>query len=132
MNTLKYFLLTSIAAFFLLGSFGLTHLTMNTGAEGQMSGCPLMGIPALCHMSPLEHAFTFQNMLTAIPFSGIFAFLISILLALSIVLLAPVLLSIATDLFEPLIGPPTRTNRLIPRHSFQEAFSNGIIHSKAF
>ncbi len=132
MGAVKYILLTSVVAFLFVCAPGITQLGMSTDIDGQTSNCPLMGMPALCHMSPLEHAFALQNILTVVPFSGIFALFAALLLALSIVLLAPVLLSIAVNLFKPPPGTPTRTDRFVPQHSLQEAFSNGILNSKAF
>jgi hypothetical protein len=119
------------AGFFVISSVGAAYLGMSMDAKGQMSNCPLMGIPALCHMSPLEHAFTLQNMLTALPFTGILAFLISVLLALSIIFLAPFAWINIGVLFEPLLRPPA-VYKLISRHTLQEAFARGILHSKAF
>jgi hypothetical protein len=130
-TTSKYILVTLATIFFVISSIGVSYIGMSMGASGQMSGCPLMGVPALCHMSPLEHAFTLQNMLTAVPFSGMFALLVSILLALAITLLASIWKDLGI-LFEPVLRPPSRARELILRHSLQEAFSNGILNSKAF
>lgn len=131
MKTTKYILLMSIVGFLLASTFGLAQLGMSMDSAGHMPGCPFMGVPALCHMSPLEHAFTLQNMLTAIPFSGIFALLVSILLALAITLLAPIWKGLGI-LFEPVVRPSSRMYTLIPRHTLQEAFASGILNSKAF
>lgn len=131
-NALKYILLSSIAAFFFVGPFGLSHLAMGTSANGNMSGCPFMGIPALCHMNPLEHAFALQNMFATIPFAGIFAFFISLLLTLvGIPLLRNFWRSISASP-RSISAPPPIAYAYIPRHTLQEAFSNGILHSKAF
>ena len=88
--------------------------------------------PHSATMSPLEHAFTLQNMLTAIPFSGIFALFIALLVSLSIIPLVPLPWGISFKLLEPHIRPPARKDRFISRHSLQDAFSNGILNSKAF
>lgn len=132
MRAVKYMLLAGVASFFLVGAFGFAQVGMGMDSTGDMSGCPLMGIPALCHMSPLEHAFMLQNVFTAVPSTGMFAFLISILLALSIVFLTPLLRGVDISLFKPPLHLLTRKRGTIPRHSLQEAFSNGILHSKAF
>lgn len=132
MSVAKFALLASLVSFLVAGTFGMANAGMSMSTDGHMSGCPLMGVPALCHMSPLEHAFTLQNMLTAIPFSGIFTLLISILLAFSIAFLAPLVWLNLAVLFEPIVRPPSSRDRLISRHALQEAFSNGILNSKAF
>ncbi len=124
-------IIVSAVGLLLATSFGASYFPMHVGTDGKMSGCPLMGVPALCHMNPLEHAFTLQNMLTAVPFSGIFALLVSILLALAITLVAPLCKSLGI-LSEPILRPPTRRDRFVSRHSLQEAFSGGILNTKAF
>ena len=123
------------AAFFVfLGSFGITGWTMPSNADGAMSGCPLSGsgAPALCHMSPLEHAFTLQTMLTAVPSFSLIALLTALLISLTLVLIAPFLWSILVVFFESTIGPPPATGRTIPRHALQEAYASGVLNSKAF
>ena len=131
-NIQKRILVLGAIAFVAVGLLSFTNFGMSTNADGQMLGCPFMGIPTLCQMNHLDHAFALQNMLVAVPFSGIFTLLISILLVLSLVLLAPVFLSIVVNLFEPLLHPPRRTSRLVPRNTLQEAFSNGLLNSRAF
>lgn len=132
MNIVRHTIILGAVALLLAGTFGLTTAAATMNIDGHMSGCPLMGVPTLCHMSPLEHAFTLQNMLTAIPFSGMFALFIALLVSLSITVLVPLLWSICVDILKPQLRPPTGRNRLISRHSLQEAFSNGILNSKAF
>ena len=122
----------SVAIFLFAGTVATAHPRTMMGTDGHMLGCPFMGVPALCAMDQLEHAFTLQAMLTAIPLSDFFAFLVSILVALSLAFLASSLWNRTLALFEPLLRPPSRTRRALPRHALQGAFANGILHSKAF
>ncbi|MDE2173572.1 MAG: hypothetical protein KGJ31_03280 [Patescibacteria group bacterium] len=132
MSVAKRTILLGAAALLFTGTFGLTSAAATMNSTGAMPGCPLMGIPALCHMSPLDHAFILQSMLTVVPFSGIFAFLVALLVSLSITTLVPLLWSVRLDFLEPQLRPPTRRDGFVSRHSLQEAFSNGILHSRAF
>ncbi len=132
MKFLTPFLIAEVTVLLFLGLIGVTYSPMSPGPSGHMSGCPFMGGPALCHMSPLDHAYGLQNMLTAVPFSGVFAFFVLLLLALTIVAAAPIVWNSISILLEPLLKPPVRAYRFIPRHTLQEAFSNGILHSKVF
>lgn len=132
MNVAKHTFLVGIVLFLFVGAFGVSQTEMATKPGGSMTGCPLMGVPALCHMSPLTHAFTLQDMLIMIPFSGIFMFFITLLLALSVISLVPLFLntpSLSAKLFK---RPPARRSGFPPRFALQEAFSNGILHSKAY
>ena len=131
MTLTRNFISVSVVGFLLATSFGASYFSMHVSSDGNMSGCPLMGVPALCHMSPLEHALTLQDMLTAIPLSNLFALLVAILLALTITLVAPLCKNLGI-LSEPILRPPTRRDRFVSRHSLQEAFSNGILNTKAF
>lgn len=121
-----------VALFVFLGSFGITGWTMPSNANGAMSGCPLSGAPALCHMNPLEHAFTLQTMLTAVPLFSLIALLTALLISLTLVFIVPFLWSIIAVFFELTIGPPVAPYKTIPRHSLQEAYASGILNSKAF
>ncbi|HQU08158.1 MAG: hypothetical protein B7X04_00080 [Parcubacteria group bacterium 21-54-25] len=58
MSPRKFILLNGIAALLFVGTFGITIGASMMNANGHMSGCPLMGVPTVCHMSPLDHAFT--------------------------------------------------------------------------
>lgn len=124
--------LIGVILFVFLGSFGITGWTMPSNADGVMSGCPLSGAPALCHMNPLEHAFTLQTMLTAVPSFSLIALLTALLISLAFVFIAPFLWSIIAVFFESAIGPPLAASKTIPRHSLQEAYASGILNSKAF
>ena len=132
MKVSTYAWLIGVALFVFLGSFGITSWTMPSNADGAMSGCPLSGAPALCHMNPLEHAFTLQTMLTAVPSFSLFALLAAFLISLTLVLIAPFLWSIIAVFFESTIGPPLAAVKTIPRHSLQEAYASGVLNSKAF
>lgn len=130
MSTFAWFI--GVALFVFLGSFGITGGAMPLNENGAMSDCPLSGAPAVCHMSPLEHAFALQTMLTAVPSFSLFALLAALLISLTLVLIAPFPWSIIAVFFESTTGPPPVANRTIQRHSLQEAYASGILNSKAF
>ena len=143
MQIRKILITLSLIIFLLVGAAGVAYsgvmmpalhsLGEGGSTGGPMFGCPFMGVPALCSMGQLEHAFTLQAMLTAIPPSGMFAFLVSILVALSLASLAsPSWWGSVLALFKPLLRPLSRTRMALPRHALQGAFANGILHSKAF
>ncbi|MHB1163225.1 MAG: hypothetical protein ACYCZZ_01725 [Minisyncoccota bacterium] len=132
MSVAKQVVLASIAVFLFVGAFGVAETAMTMGSDGHMAGCPLMGIPALCHMSPLEHASALQNMFAAIPFAGVLLFLVSLLLTLVGIPLFRSTWQIVRAFFWPIHAPPLRTSTYISQHSLQDAFSNGILHSKAY
>ncbi len=132
MKVSTYAWLIGIAFFVFLGSFGITGGALSSNANGAMSGCPLSGAPALCHMSPIEHAYTLQTMLTAVPSFSLFALLTALLISLTLVFISPFLWSVLIVFFESIVGPPRAANRAIPRHALQEAYASGILNSKAF
>ena len=134
MSFAKHAILLSVIGFLAVGSFGLgsAGIVMHN-TDGKMSGCPLVGVPAVCHMSPLDHAFALQGMLTtAVPFGGLFALIVSLLLAFSFIPLIPFMRK-SLELFS---GPSRRSSsvrdKILFRHTLQEAFARGILNSKAF
>ena len=134
MSFAKYAILLSVIGFLVAGSFGLgsAGIVMNN-TNGKMSGCPLIGVPAFCHMSPLDHAFALQSMLTtAIPFSGLFALIVSMLLAFSFIPLIPFMWTGLKPLSKSSERPPSARGKILFRHTLQEAFARGILNSKAF
>ena len=132
MSVAKQAVLASVAAFLFVGAFGIAQTGMTMSTDGPMTGCPFMGIPALCHMSPLEHALTLQNMLVAIPFAGILLLLISLLSSFVEIPFFRGVWQIMSAFLWPLHAPPLRIAVRVSRHALQDAFSNGIIHSKAY
>ena len=131
MKVSTYAWFIGVAAFVFLGSFGITGGALSSNANGTMSGCPLQGAPALCHMSPLDHASALQTMLAAVPSFSFLAFLAALLISLTLVLITPFLWSVIAVFFESTIGPPV-TDRTVPRHALQEAYASGVLNSKAF
>ncbi len=119
-----------VVAIVLTSFFGAAHLGMDSGMGGQMGPCPLMPGVAICNMTPLQHMAAAQSMFTTLPQS-------SDIFSLLLMLLASVIA--ATVLSKTFLAPPpsvpTRfvTRReYIPFSPLLEAFSNGVIHSKAF
>jgi hypothetical protein len=132
MKTTKYGWLIGIAFFLLVGTFGATSMAMAVNANGTMSGCPFAGTGAVCQMDPLQHAFTLQTMLTAVPSIGLFAFFVLLLLSISLVLLAPLFWAVSPILFKSFVRPPPALYRALSRHTLQEAFASGVLNTKAF
>lgn len=92
---------------------------------GQTLGCPIVGMPAICNMSVQEHISAWQDMFTAIP-------------PVQILLLVALLLA-TVPIFRYLIHNSPRLLHFRPKERFvltvdnlREAFSNGVIHSKAY
>ncbi len=132
MKVSTYAWLIGAVFFVFLGSFGITGGMLSSNENGVMSGCPFSNAPALCHMSPIDHAFTLQTMLAAVPTFSLFALLTALLVSLSLVFIAPFLWSILSVFFESTTGPSPTANRTIPRYALQEAYASGILNSKAF
>mgnify|MGYP001559799056 CR=1 FL=1 len=92
--------------------------------DGQMTGCPIMGMPVICNMNAQEHITAWQSMFSAIP--------------TQVLLLLILLLVVGRLIFRYLIYKPPELFRyrfkerssLIIGH-LQEAFASGLIHSKA-
>ncbi|HUY05532.1 MAG TPA: hypothetical protein VMV62_02330 [Candidatus Paceibacterota bacterium] len=127
----KYALLGWTASLLFIGTLGMAGGMEMLSSAGGMQDCPLMGVPAVCHMTPLDHAFALQHLLTVPPSSGLLTFLIA-LLALSIPFLAPRIGDVAILSAEHAVRAPPRMRTIALRHSLQEAFASGILHSKAF
>ena len=130
MTAPKFVLLSIVVVALAFASLGIASAGMSMAPGGHMSGCPLSG-SALCHMSPLEHAFALQNILTMA------ARLTNVVFALIAMLLAIVPLLRRNCRSAGLLcglhfRPPLSSGATVPRHGLQEAFARGIIHSKAF
>ena len=128
--TIKAILCFLIVASLSANIFVVAHLGMGSGVGGQMGPCPLMPGVAICNMTPLQHMAAAQSMFTTLPHSSdIFSLL---LLLLASVIAAAVLSK--TFLAPPRSAAPRFVSRRedVPFSPILEAFSNGIIHSKAF
>lgn len=92
--------------------------------------CPFMS-SAVCHANILEHTFMLQQTLTTVALGWSFAiFLLALLLAFFTPLFAP---SLARADIHTLRCRDVRFLRPpLFRHTLQEAFARGILHSKAF
>ena len=93
--------------------------------DGQMTNCTFMGTPAICNMSAQEHISAWQRMFSNVP--------AQILLLLSLLLL------VVRPLFRYLTYKPPQILYFQPKEKFtpvfnhlQEAFSSGLINSKAY
>lgn len=93
--------------------------------DGQMTNCPFMGTPAICNMSAQEHLAAWQSMFSTIP--------------TQIFLLLSLLLLVVRTPFRYLTYKPPQLLYFQPKEKFapvfnhlQEAFSSGLINSKAY
>lgn len=119
-----------VMSLLLVSSIGFPHFGMDMEQGGQMSGCPFMGMTAICQMSPIEHIAAWQNMFTSLPFQNSVLLLLLSLLAFFLVL---------TWIEKIPIRPvSTQTIRYTQRayislrNPLQELFSSGILNPKLF
>ena len=122
-----------VAIFLWIGFLGLAYSTPSMQMDEQASNCPFMDVTALCAMNPLGHLVMWQEMFTASPQQNTLSLFILLVLLLSFVF--------ARGLHLPRTGSHLLHNKLyfIQHFSFvppllatQEAFSKGILNSKAF
>lgn len=122
-----------ILALLLMGIFGF-YFTMPMDSGGHMTGCPFMGATAVCNMTPLEHMAAWQSMFTSTPAQ---AANVLTLLLLAATLVASFFSRLFPRIDADLLG---NKQRLYQKRSFafayatplQEAFSQGILNSKAY
>lgn len=131
-TNLKKAALSFLVLAFVFGTlFGVSHFGMGTKMMGgQMGPCPLMPGVAICNMTPLQHIAAAQTMFNTLPQQNNILLLLLMLLASIIT---------AAVLSRSFLSPPkTVLPRFVPRQEYvsfsplQEAFSNGILHSKVF
>lgn len=132
MSPKKILLVSLLIALMFVGGFGVFHFGMDMDMDGGMSGCPSVGMAAMCEMNPLEHISAWQGAFTTLPYTNTLTLLIISLLALFFSLVwigrIPIRLPLA----------PVRPVRYTRRgekpviHLFQELFSSGILNPKLF
>ena len=123
-----------IVTLLLIGASGLPHMGMNMGMDEHgnmvMSDCYMPGMTALCNMTPLEHAASWQSMFTSIQTQS---------LVLTLLLL--VLFVGSTAWIKQIHSPPVqrvgmafrRRSEYVPEApQLQELFSSGILNPKPF
>lgn len=126
-----------LTAFIIVASLGCTVLAMDT-AMGAMSSAPASGCvsmggnPAVCQ-DVANHLSYWQQMLsTAIPPNALSLVLFVIgFLSLTLLCCRPQPGDLSSPKDPTLIGL-LHTSLVLPRSALQEAFSNGILHSKAY
>lgn len=129
---IKVLFLSALIAVFVFGSFlGISHFGMDTSMrDGQMVHCPFMPGVAICNMTPLQHMAAAQTAFTAIPqidIALLLLMLLSVLIASLLIRKVPAFPARAVRLVSIFTAAPAFAHRPL-----QEAFSNGILHSKAF
>ena len=126
------FLLVAVFAFGILAYTGTvveSRHTMGDGTTHQV--CPLMGGTTSACVNVLEHLAHWQSSFTGI-FTELLLFVVLLIAACACLRLFHLDLWRFARAF--LTSPPKvpHARSLLPRHVLQEAFSSGILHSKAF
>ena len=128
----KSILSLGILIFFSISLFGVFHMGMKMDKDGMDSGCPFALGSSICTMTPLEHLGAIQSLFTALP-KGENTLASLLFLTLGLIALP----SLLSRLFLP---PKLLYKRVSvfeyrytqPKGFLQEAFSNGILNSRAF
>lgn len=116
-----------LATFLWSGSMGMPQDT-----TGQMSSCPIMGVVALCEMSPLVHVAKWQNLFSALPERGGALFLAIVALSLSMIFLLRRARYSPGLFVVPLWMLGSKAVSIPIPSTLQEAFSDGILNPKIF
>lgn len=132
---IKYTLIFSFVAFFLIGFLGLGHMSMDM--ESDMNGSVTCFMPGmtevLCQMNPIEHLAAWQSMFAVIPSQGdVLLFLIALLA----IIVGAIMIIYRSSAPPEIYTPQSQflySKRYIPIIDWlQEIFSNGILHPKIF
>ncbi len=120
-----------VVGFVVAGNPSIVHIGMDDMMMPEtMPGCPLMGMSAVCQMSPLEHLGMWQNLFTFLPkVEDLFAALI---VFLTLALGATWFSWLPRRIPKTDVRYRIRHGYVPPHRSLQELFSSGILHSKAF
>lgn len=132
-NIAKPLLIIAFLVFFFVGLLGLSHFSM-INPYWQMTNCPLMGMPVLCQMNPLQHIAAWQSVFTALPNHNNVLATLLLLLTFAFGIFAGYFYR-NTDLVGTLQSGPRfiyQKKFLTFVSSLQEAFSSGILHPKIF
>ena len=124
---------TSVISLILAVLVALTiggYLTSTLMMQGIMHACPFMDMPALCHMTPLQHLAQWQNTVTAVQPLGAYALLLILALVLATrTSTTQIFLKRSHFQLPSRHRARTRFRILSP---LQLALTRGIIHSKVF
>lgn len=121
-----------VVMFIFSGFLGAAHWGMDMQMEGAKGLCPLMPGVVICKMTPLQHVAAAQSLFNTLPQQNDIATLLMLLLATAV---------IAHLLFgmQWAQSQSTQSRHFSKRRKYvplalalQEAFADGIIHSKAF
>lgn len=127
-------MLLAVFAFFAVATAGTAYVPMPMNDDGTMANCPYLGITALCTMQPLEHIAALQTMLAALPakIAGIFTTIIFLAFALLLTVLSPFNTGALRYVACSYAGKRRRRAVLSIPDAIRDAFSRGILHTKAF
>lgn len=123
-----------LSAFILVAFFGmsLVIMGMNMDKNGQMDGCPFLGVTVLCKMNPLEHIEAWQNMFTTLPPKNISILTTFLMLAMFSIFFLRNPWSKNNLQAISIHRKRFRYSTYIARNKLQEAFSSGILNPKIF
>ena len=131
----KMLLVSVLIMLLLLGFFGLAHVMMPVGLDGDvaMTNCPLMfGQAALCKMNLLEHIAGWKSMFTGmVQYDGV-ALLFSVLIALIFLHIWNKLRQPIVEHVHSVVRDVVRRNHLLPPSPLAELFSGGVLNPKLF
>ena len=128
----KIIVVAALLAFLLFGSAGAMHFGMNMGANGKMAPCPFSGEGAICTMNPLEHIAAWQSAFTTTVQNE--RDIVLLLIALTLLFTVGFWRELFTkrDLCSLQRWHSVLREELNILDPLQEAFSRGILHSKAY
>lgn len=130
----KRFIFLSVVLFAIATAslFGSWHFAdMQKDGSGEMEGCPLAGMAALCQMSAMEHIMKWQSMFSGLPHENNQLSLVNTLFVLAVFLFSTVLWPRGQDRANKEIYIQ-RTGELPETNYLQSAFSRGILNAKVY
>lgn len=121
------------AVFFLVATFGIWNVVgMEIGFGGQMADCPFMSGGVICNMTPLQHITASQNLFTVLPQQKDTAFLVLFFTAVFIAFTTSFLRPFLPPRLSVILSLASNREYILFHRSLQEAFSQGILHSRRF
>ncbi|MBY0539209.1 hypothetical protein K2P56_02090 [Patescibacteria group bacterium] len=131
----KTALVLGFIAFLILGFFGVQHLSVTMGPDGDMTMSPCLFMTSktvVCNMTPLQHIAAWQSMFTTMSQQDGLALILLLLAMFALVLIrTKARWPKPRRTLVPIFCVARRENYLPPT-LLQELFSNGILNRKVF
>jgi hypothetical protein len=118
-------------AFVLASSLGVMHMGMQMGHDGHMHDCPYAKFLSVCDMTPIEHLSAWKSVFTTLGMKEISLIAFFALLAVFALHALSRQRRVPATRYRQQRGLYATDVRPFVR-SLEDAFSNGILHSKAF